>query len=88
MNSKKQKGGAAKERDKKIIKLQIPAQSCHNILKLFKKSTDQTNENINSRTRPISVFFNFFFFLIIWNKSSLMAKRFLYIFFRDHMYLF
>lgn len=53
MSSKKQKGGAAKERDKKKIKLQIAAQSCHSILQLFKKSTEQ---NSNTSTCLVSVF--------------------------------
>lgn len=61
MNSEKQKGGAAKEREKKI-ELQIAAQSCHNLLNLFKKPINQTDQsgdqtnNVNSVSVPFYSF--------------------------------
>lgn len=62
MSSKKQKGGAEKERQKKKIKLQIAAQSCHSILNLFKKPEDQTDQSSDQTNNENSVsvqFYNF-----------------------------
>lgn len=62
MNSKKQKGEAAKKREKKI-KLQIAAQSCQNILDIFKKTKPSGNESNNEN--PVSIYFYNFYLHIL-----------------------
>lgn len=66
MNSKKPKSGAAKEREKKKIKLQIAAQSCQNILDVFKKTKPSGNESNNEN--PVSIYFyNFYLHIYLPN---------------------
>jgi hypothetical protein len=65
MNSKKPKGRAAKEREKKI-KLQIATQSCQNILDVFKKTKPSGNESNNEN--PVSIYF----IILIYTFTYLM----------------
>lgn len=51
MDKKKAKGGAEKNREKKRLKLQFQASSCHNIQHLFTKvSNEKEKEVLNCDT--------------------------------------